>query len=75
MQHARRAPSFARSISRARRCDVGPLCDDARPGGSGDCALGYHAGDDAACDGHATRCWGEGEEVAGREVSDFLGVD
>ena len=75
VQHARRAPSLARSVGRPRRRDVGPLRDDARSGRSGERALGYHAGDDAACDCYAARCWGEGEEIAGREVSDFLGVD
>lgn len=75
MQHARLSPSLARCIGRARRRDVGPFRDDARSSGSRDRTLGYHARDDAAGDGHAARCWGKGEEAAGREVSDFLRVD
>ena len=80
VQHARRAPPFARCIGRARRRDAGPLRRDGASvwssgSGSRSCAMGYHAGDDASGDGRAARCWGEGEEAAGGEVSDFLGVD
>jgi hypothetical protein len=51
VQHARHAPSFARCIGRARRCDARPLRDDARFSRSRGCSLGYHARDDAARDG------------------------
>lgn len=75
VQHARRAPAFARRVGGARRRDVGPLRDDARPAGSRDGALGYHAGDDAVWDDRAASRWREGEEAAGCEVSDLFGVD
>ena len=75
MQHARRAPAFARRVGGARRRDVGPFRDDARPARSRDGALGYHARDDAAWDEPTARRWRKGEEAAGREVSDLFGVD
>jgi len=75
VQHARRAPTLARCVGGARCRDVGPVRDDARRARSRDCALGYHARDDAACDGRAARCRGKGEEAAGCEVSDLFRVD
>lgn len=75
VQHARRTPAFARHVGGARRRDVGPVRDDARPAGPRDGALGYHAGDDTVWDGRAARRWREGEEAAGCEVSDLFGVD
>ena len=75
VQHARRAAAFARHVGSARRGDVGSLCDDAQPARSRDGALGYHARDDAAGDGRAAHSWRDGEEAAGREVSDLFGVD